>query len=248
MSVRVRIAEGGSTASATGDRTGAPRLTVGIDLRSGPRYPTGLAVMDRSRRLHRLQVARGDDEILEAIADAEPALIAIDAPLGLPEGRCCTDQACDCARHGIMREVDRVCAAAGYRPFPTLLPSMVKLTERGIRLHAILSAAGHDVVEVYPGMAQDILGIPRKGRGVDGLRRGLKRAGVLGIPRARRVTHDELDAVTCALVAQLRLAEATETMGPGVPVPLVLPQRGDAAALAASAGAQPHEAPATIEA
>ena len=201
-------------------------LTVGIDLRSGPRYPTGLAVIDRSRRLHRLAVVRDDNEILEATALADPALIAIDAPLGLPEGRCCTDPTCECARYGIMREVDRVCAAAGYRPFPTLLPSMVKLTERGMRLHALLRDAGHHVIEVYPGMAQDILTIPRKRHGVDLLRRGLKRAGVLGIPRARRVTHDELDAVTCALVAQLHLEGETETMGPGIPAPLVLPRRG----------------------
>lgn len=222
MSVTASIPEGRSTASDAANR---PRLAVGIDLRSGPRYPTGLAILDRSRRLHRVEVARTDEHILEAIAEAQPALIAIDAPLGLPEGRCCTDQTCECARYGIMREVDRVCAAAGYRPFPTLLPSMVKLTERGIRLHEILTGAGHQVIEVYPGMAQDVLGIPRKGQGIDGLRRGLKREGILGIPRARRVTHDELDAVTCALVAQLHLDGETETMGPGVPVPLVLPRR-----------------------
>jgi len=203
-------------------------LTVGIDLRSGPRYPTGLAVLDATNRLRRLEVVREDAAILEAIEQARPALIAIDAPLGLPEGRCCTDQACECARFGIMREADRVCAAAGYRPFPTLLPSMVKLTERGIRLHDTLTAAGYPVIEVYPGMAQDVLGIPRKGESVDALRRGLKRGGILGIPRGRRVTHDELDAVTCALVAQLHLAGATETMGPGVPVPLVLPRRAPA--------------------
>jgi predicted nuclease with RNAse H fold len=221
-----RISEHRSTARDA-RRTGATSdLTVGIDLRSGPRYPTGLAVLDPSRRLHRLQVARTDDDLLEAIAAADPALIAIDAPLGLPEGRCCTDPACECARHGIMREADRVCAAAGYRPFPTLLPSMVKLTERGIRLHAVLTAAGHRVIEVYPGMVQDILGIPRKGKSIDLLRRGLKQVGILGIPRGRRVTHDELDAITCALVAQLHLAGATETMGPGTPVPLVLPRRG----------------------
>lgn len=227
MSVNASIPEPGSPASDTPDDG---RLTVGIDLRSGPHYPTGLAVLDRSRRLHRLEVARRDEDLLDAIASARPALIAIDAPLGLPEGRCCTDQTCDCARHGIMREVDRVCAAAGYRPFPTLLPSMVKLTERGIRLHAMLTEAGHEVIEVYPGMAQDILGIPRKGQGVDELRRGLKRAGIRGIPRARRVTHDELDAITCALVAQLHLSGETETMGPGIPVPLVLPQRTQAPA------------------
>lgn len=200
-------------------------VTIGIDLRSGPRYPTGLAVLDGSRRLHELRVLRIDEQILEAIERWQPALVAIDAPLGLPEGRCCTDPRCECARFGIMREVDRECAAAGYRPFPTLLPSMVRLTERGISLYNRLAANGWSVFEVYPGMAQDVLGIPRKGQGVDRLRRGLKQQGVLGIPRKRRVSHDELDAVTCALVGQMHLEGATETMGPGVPVPLILPAR-----------------------
>ena len=209
-------------------RIAEPPLTVGIDLRSGPRYPTGLAVLDASHRLAELAVVRTDEAILEAIERWKPALIAIDAPLGLPEGRCCTDPGCDCARYGIMREVDRVCAAAGYRPFPTLLPSMVRLTERGIALYQVLVGAGHAVVEVYPGMAQDVMGVPRKGSGVDLLRRGLKREGVRGIPRKRRVSHDELDAITCALVAQLHLAGASETMGPGVPVPLILPTRSTA--------------------
>ncbi len=207
------------------------RLAVGIDLRSGPRYPTGIAVMDRDRRLRVLRTVRDDDEIDATVRDARPALVAVDAPLGLPEGRCCADPSCECARHGIMREVDRICAARGYRPYPTLLPSMVKLTLRGIALLERLRGAGCKVVEVYPGMAQDVLGIPRKRRGLDGLRRGLKRAGVRGIPRARRVTHDELDAVTCALVAQLALDGECERMGPAVSAPLLLP----AAHLAGSA-------------
>lgn len=203
-------------------------LTIGIDLRSGPRYPTGIAVLDPSRRLRELATIRTDEQILDAIHRWQPALIAIDAPLGLPEGRCCTSPTCECASYRIMREVDRVCAAAGYRPFPTLLPSMVRLTERGIALHGLLTAADHRVIEVYPGMAQDILGIPRKGSGVDQLRRGLKRSGIRGIPRSRRVSHDELDAITCALVAQLHLDGHTESMGPGIPVPLVLPERSPA--------------------
>lgn len=208
-------------ASMTSDEP--DRSTIGIDLRSGPRYPTGVAAMDRDRRLRMLRTVRDDEEIDALVRDARPALVAIDAPLALPEGRCCADPACECARHGIMREVDRVCAARGYRPYPTLLPSMVKLTLRGIALLERLRSAGCEVIEVYPGMAQDVLGIPRKRRGLDGLRRGLKRAGVRGIPRARRVSHDELDAVTCALVAQLALDGECEQMGPGVPVPLLLP-------------------------
>lgn len=200
---------------------GAPVL--GIDLRSWPRYPTGLAVLGRDWRLRRLAVVRTDEEIEAAVARWRPALIAIDAPLALPEGRCCAELTCECARFGIYREIDRICARLGYRPFPTLLPSMVRLTLRGSALRERLVAAGEQVVEVYPGMVQDILGIPRKQAGLEGLTRGLRRAGVRGIPRARRVTHDELDAATCALAALLHLEGRAEAIGPGVPVPFIAP-------------------------
>lgn len=200
-------------------------LTFGIDLRSAPRYPTGIATMDADRRCRAISIARTDEAILEAIERCEPRVVAIDAPLALPEGRECADPACVCASAGIMREVDRIAAREGYRPFPTLLPSMVKLTLRGIALRETLEARGYEVLETYPGMVQDVLGIPRKGAGVDGLRRGLKRHGVLGIPRTRRISHDELDAVTCALTGLLYLEGRTEVMGSGMPVPLVLPDR-----------------------
>lgn len=196
---------------------------LGIDLRSGPRYPTGLAVLGRDRRLRQLAVVRTDEEIEAAVERWRPALIAIDAPLALPEGRCCADPTCECARFGIYREIDRLCARLGYRPFPTLLPSMVKLTLRGSALRERLVAGGEQVVEVYPGMVQDILGIPRKQAGLEGLTRGLRRAGVRGIPRARRVTHDELDAATCALAAVLHLEGRAQLLGSGVPVPFVAP-------------------------
>ncbi len=202
-----------------------PDVALGIDLRSGPRYPTGIAVLGRDLRLQLLKIVRTNEEIEQVVEAFQPAIIAIDAALGLPEGRCCADQSCPCAVHGIMREADRVCAAEGYRPFPSLLPSMVRLTLRGIVLSQRLLAAGRRVVEVYPGMAQDVMGIPRKGESVDALRLGLYRAGIRGIPRKRRVTHDELDAVTCAVVALMHLDGETEVMGPGVPLPLVLPRR-----------------------
>lgn len=206
-----------------------PAPVLGIDLRSGPRYPTGLAVLGRDRRLRLLAVARTDEAIEAAVARWRPALIAIDAPLALPEGRCCAETTCECARFGIYREIDRICAALGYRPFPTLLPSMVKLTLRGSALAERLLAAGERVVEVYPGMVQDILGIPRKRAGLDGLTRGLRAAGVRGIPRARRVTHDELDAVTCALAGVLHLEGRAQLLGPGVPVPFIAPLPASAA-------------------
>ncbi len=69
-------------------------LTVEIDLRSGPRYPTGLAMFDAAYRLAELVAIRSDEKIFPAIERWRPKLIAIDAPLGLPEGCCCTDSHC----------------------------------------------------------------------------------------------------------------------------------------------------------
>lgn len=203
----------------------AETLALGIDLRSSSRYPTGLALLDSECRLILLETIRTDTQIIAAIANCRPTIIAIDAPLGLPEGRCCTEISCECAKYGIMRESDRACAAAGFRPFPTLLPSMVGLTLRGIALSTLMLQAGERVIEVYPGMAQDVLNIPRKSAGIRELSRGLKRIGVKGLPRKRPVTHDELDAVTCALVGLLHHDNRTEIMGPPAPAPLVLPQR-----------------------
>jgi predicted nuclease with RNAse H fold len=214
-------------AETLGAADSGPVRALGIDLRSGPRYPTGVALLDSRLRARWLATARTDAELLSAVERFQPAIVAIDAPLGLPEGRCCAEVTCECARFGIMREVDRACSAAGYRPFPSLLPSMVGLTLRGIELHAALEAAGQRVIEVYPGMAQDILGVPRKRQGRAALAAGLRRVGVRAIPR-HLPSHDVLDAITCALVGILHLGGATETMGPGVPVPLVLPKRGDA--------------------
>ena len=175
---------------------------LGIDLRSSARYPTGVAALDARLRVRLLRRVRADDELLAVVEQVRPSVVAIDAPLGLPEGRDCADPACECARFGIMREIDRACARAGYRPFPTLLPSMVNVTLRGIALARQLTAGGATVIEVYPGMAQDQLGIPRKRLGVAALANGLRRNGVRGLPR-RPPSHDELDAVTCALVARL---------------------------------------------
>lgn len=212
---------GSRTAPAA--RPAGPPLALGIDLRSGPRYPTGLAVLGPDLRLRLLGTVRTDGQIDDTVERFAPAIVAIDAPLALPEGRCCADPACECSRHGIMRDVDRVCAAMGYRPYPTLIPSMVGLTLRGIALAERLRGRGLPVVEAYPGMAQDILGIPRK-RDPGGLRRGLRRTGLRGIPRKRRTTHDELDAATAALVGVLHLQGRTQVVNPGVVSPLVAPE------------------------
>ena len=63
----------------------------------------------------------------------------------------------------------------------------------------------------------------RRKRDRPGLLRGLRRAGIRGIPRRRRPSHDELDAATAALVGMLHLEGRTEIIGPDGVSPFVAP-------------------------
>ena len=78
---------------------------------------------------------------------------------------------------------------------------MRKLTMRGINLRRVLEAESYIVFETYPGGAQDVLGIPRKQKGLENLKNGLGRLGITGL--TDQMSDHELDAVTCAYVGKL---------------------------------------------
>ena len=78
-------------------------------------------------------------------------------------------------------------------------------------MRGIFESKRFRVIEVYPGGAQDILGIPRKQRGLGGLRAGLAESGIRGLSDG--MSDHELDAVTCALVGKLFLEGKTVTYG-----------------------------------
>ena len=90
----------------------------------------------------------------------------------------------------------------GIRFFPITLGPMRVLTARGIRLRKRLEGLDLEVIETYPGAAQDLLGIGRKQYGLEPLQRSLRRLGCTGDVMVRELTGDELDAVSCALVAK----------------------------------------------
>jgi predicted nuclease with RNAse H fold len=88
---------------------------------------------------------------------------------------------------------------------------MRRLTERGLPLKAEIETMGYQVVECYPGAAQDIWGIPRQHHDLKGLLNGLKELGVRGL--TTKMTSDELDAVSAALVGRLFLLGKGEMLG-----------------------------------
>jgi len=127
--------------------------------------------------------------------------VAIDAPLSIPLGRRSIED-----RTGPhLRAADRELQRLGVRFFPITLGPMRMLTNRGLRLQRGLARHGVRCIEVYPGAAQDLWGIPRKQAGLEKLRRGLIRRGATGDVERDDLTHDELDAVTCALVGRVFL-------------------------------------------
>jgi hypothetical protein len=180
---------------------------VGLDLAGVETRPTGFCILENMNV--KTCVVYENGEIIERIQETKPKIIAIDAPLSLPAGRKSIDQ-----RTGThLRECDKELLRRRIKFFPVTLGPMRKLTSRGINLREILESLHFNVIEVYPGGAQDILGIPRKQRGLDKLRSGLKKLQIKGI--ANTMSPDELDAITCAYVGKLYLEGKTLTYGTG---------------------------------
>lgn len=190
-----------------------PRLkVVGIDLTGSEVRPSGWCLLD-GREVETARLG-GDDEIVARTVREHPHLISIDSPLTLPEGRLSVDDA-DPGRHiyGIMRYSERVLKKRGVNVYPALIPSMQRLTGRGMALAKRFRSMGFPVIESYPGAAQDIMGIPRKRKGLEYLEQGLAQFGVSGPFITQQVSHDELDAITSAVVGAFFWAGQVERLG-----------------------------------
>ena len=184
---------------------------VGIDLTGSEARPSGWCVM-RGREAVTCMVFT-DDEMIDRVLAARPTVVSIDSPLSMPFGRVSVEDT-DPGREefGIMRRCERELKRRGINVYPSLLPSMQGLTKRGMNLAARIRSLGIPVMESYPGAAQDIMGIPRKGAGVEFLKQGLADFGIDGLYKDTDVTHDELDAITSAVVGSFFLAGRFEAL------------------------------------
>ncbi|HLI45574.1 MAG TPA: DUF429 domain-containing protein [Geobacterales bacterium] len=170
----------------------------GVDLSGSEKKASGLCFMSNDLEIETFLLKK-DSEILNMINKRRPKIVAIDAPLSLPKGRVSLYE-----RSNIhLRECDRALLAMGIKLFPATLGPMRMLTERGMRIKDFLIKEGFEVIEVFPGATQDILGLPRKNQGLKKLLIGLTEIGIKGLKE--KMNSDELDAVTCAYTALLYL-------------------------------------------
>jgi histidinol phosphatase-like PHP family hydrolase/predicted nuclease with RNAse H fold/dephospho-CoA kinase len=190
---------------------------VGLDLTAGDKA-TGVAVLDG----YAVETcsAYSDEEILVYIENHRPAIVSIDSPLGLPGGGESINPSA-----GIVRVAEQELASIGIPAYPALIDSMRNLTLRGIRIKRAIEQLPDKptVIESYPGAAQDILCIPRKQKSLELLREGLHRLGLKGSGLKTR-SHDEMDAITAALVGRYYESGEFEPMGIGSEAQLIIPK------------------------
>ena len=112
--------------------------------------------------------------------------------------------------------------------FPRTRPSLTRW--RTLRCEVFASAGAIErfpraprVIESYPGAAQDILCIPRKQKSLDLLREGLRRLGLNGAGLETR-SHDEMDAITSAIVGRYFEVGLFEPMGIPSEAQLIVPK------------------------
>ncbi len=181
-------------------------IVVGIDLAGSPKRNTGICTL-RGTTITSYATLFEDAAVVDYVRNAKPDIIAVDAPLNLPPGRKTLDD-----RNGEhFRPCDRELLKRGIRFFPITLGPMRALTTRGIRLKKRFRRLGFNVIEIYPGAAQDVWGISRKQFGLGRLRRGLESLGYRGLQPS--MNGDELDAVSGAIVGKLYLLGKAEVLG-----------------------------------
>lgn len=185
----------------------APRV-VGIDLTGSEKRATGWALLEGPHATTKALIT--DEELLQETIATAADIVSIDSPLSLPDGQVSTTV----LNPGVIyRKCELALKRMGISVFWCLLPSMRGLTGRGIRLARALREAGLKVIESYPGAAQDLLAIPRKKASLEELKWGMHRAGIRGEFLTAKITHDEVDAITSALVGLFYLADDYIALG-----------------------------------
>ena len=207
-------------------------VVLGIDPTSSEAKPSACAVLDGDGSLLALESPRTDDDILALARRHRPAIIAIDAPLGLPTGMDCLEETCSCASvHDFKGRVcERELLARGISLYVTTKRSIIR--EMIYRCRALvprLEAMGCRVIEVYPYASKVCLfgkPIPKKTKraGREFLRRRLNER-IPGLKdRAERLNHDQGDALVAAYTAYLHSRGETESLGLPEEVPIVVPR------------------------
>jgi len=128
-------------------------MFFGIDLTSTPAKLSACLGLDKELHIAYLGFLAADRDIIDVINLCLPEVIAIDAPLTLPEGLCCLEESCPCQPKSEWknRQCDRELRKEGIPCYPTTKKTFIKdLIYRGIELETELCQQEHHIIEIYP--------------------------------------------------------------------------------------------------
>lgn len=203
---------------------------IGIDLTSSSRKPSAYVGLSTELQIS-LGFLQTDSQIIAAVEQNRPALVAIDAPLGLPKGLCCLEESCPC--QPLSPSQKRVCesqlAGLGIPCFFTTKKSIIKeMVYRAIKLKDELSERGYQVIEVYPYASKvRLFGKPipskLKPQGLKFLQEHLVSL-IPDLAQSReKLNHDLCDAALAAYTAYLYYQGKAELLGDEEEGQIVIP-------------------------
>lgn len=205
---------------------------VGVDLTAGGR-PSDVAALDASGERVEFRTPLSDDALIGTLGELGAEIVAVDSPMGLPQGLCCLEETCGCAPTGggTGRSAERALAQLGIPCFWTTKRTIIKkMVYRAIGLRVRLQTEGYTVLEVYPYATKRLLlgrRLPAKNRPeglaclIDGARVQLP---LCQWPEPWLPTHDQLDALYCAITARLYAGGQTESLGDPSEIPIIVPR------------------------
>ena len=200
---------------------------MGIDLAGKDDNPTGMCILnpddvrdnngiDRTHSNCEIytQTLYTNEEILENIQEVNPTIIVIDAPLSLPEGRCCLEKDCECAVGGHFRQSELEIRC--YGPvLPLTFTGMKMLTIRGVGLARNLSSK-YLIKETHPRTAGKMLGFQHLKRDI---------GEYLRIPP--ETNEHEMDVILAALCGYFYINNCYLELGDPKEGTIILPRDPD---------------------
>ncbi|MCE2464442.1 MAG: DUF429 domain-containing protein [Dehalococcoidia bacterium] len=194
---------------------------LGIDLSASTKRPSYYALLDEQNSLIHLDHFNTCDQLFSFLDTSRPSLIAIDAPLYLPLGLDCLDEAHSCSQtlEQKGRAAEQELARMHIGCFFTTKRSIIKtLIYRGLKIYRKLSEQGYEVVEVYPYATKVLLfgdKLPPKNsaQGLTFLKEQLSKL-IDGLdPYLDSLSHDGCDAILAAHTAYLHQENLTDQLG-----------------------------------
>ncbi len=196
-------------------------MFIGIDLSSSPKKPTACVGLDEGLRLFWFDLLLSDADILDAIVSHRPGIVAIDSPIGLPQGLCCLEEGCSCQplTPAKGRACERELSHRGIPSYYTTKRSIIKnMVYRAIVLKREIDALGCQVIEVYPYATKvNLFGKPIPSKlepaGIAFLRERLCGLMPHNAPQISGFNHDLCDALLAAFTAFLYRRGEVEILG-----------------------------------